>query len=154
MSITAPFNYFQSPSSVTTSGGISRSVSLNLSIEFNASTASSAAPVVQSVVLHQATVAVNGTFQVTVTVKNTGGTAGNFDVQLVDTDWFGGWQVVTPAFQNQAFTAGQSLPFTFNVKATSAGQHSFNGQARINGHWVWDGSSIQSANVTATSSNK
>jgi uncharacterized repeat protein (TIGR03803 family) len=154
MSITAPFNFFQSPSSVTTSGGVSRSVSLTLSIEFTAGTTSSATPVVQSVVLSQATVAVNGTFQVTVTVKNTGGTAGNFDVQLADTAWVSGWQVLTPAFQNQAFTAGQSQPFTFNVKATSAGQHAFNSQARINGHWVWDGSSIQSANVTATSSNK
>jgi hypothetical protein len=114
-------------------------------------TTTPSAPLVQSVDLSQETVVDNQTFQVTVTVKNTGQSAGNFDVQLVDTALLGGWQIVAPVPPptDLNFSAGQTQAFTFDVTATSAGTHSFKGQARINGHWLWDGSSLQSANVVA-----
>jgi hypothetical protein len=94
-------------------------------------------PVVQSVIPSETSVAVNQTFPVTVTVKNTGPSAGSFDIRLVDSAWLaaqgGGWTVTTPVQQNESFSAGQTLPFTFNVTATSAGTHSFLGQAGVHG---------------------
>ncbi len=113
-------------------------------------------PVVQSVTPSQTSVAVNQTFPVTLTVTNTGPSSGNFDIQLVDTAWTavlgGGWTVTTPVQQNQNFSGYQAQTFTFNVTATSEGKHSFNGQARISGHILWDGSSVQSGNVVASTS--
>jgi hypothetical protein len=115
-------------------------------------------PVVQSVSPSQTSVEVKQTFPVTVTVKNTGPSSGSFDIQLVDTAWAailgGGWTVASPVQQNQNFSGYQAQTFTFNVTATTEGTHSFNGQARMSGHVLWDGSSLQSANVVASPSSQ
>jgi hypothetical protein len=109
-------------------------------------------PVVKTVDVPQTPVTVNQSFPITVTVKNTGPSAGSFDIRLVDTALLGGWTVATPVKANQNFNAGQSQTFTFNVTATSAGTHSFLGQARVNGSisvdWI-GANGMHSANVVA-----
>ena len=120
------------------------------SMQSGRATATDATPQVQSVSLSTNAVAVNGTFTVTVTVQNTGSTSGSFDIQVADTALLGGWTMNTGPQLNQSFSAGQYWSFPFTVTASSGGTHSFNGQARISGHVLWDGSSMQSGNVTAT----
>jgi hypothetical protein len=111
---------------------------------------------VQTVTPAQTSVAVNQTFPVTVAVKNTGPSAGNFDIRLVDPALLGGWPVATSVQANQSFNAGQTLPFTFSVTATSAGTHNLLGQACVHGSlsedvdWV-GANGMKSADVVASS---
>jgi hypothetical protein len=129
--------------------------STNVIVQEGPQQASQSTPSVQSVIPSQTSVADNHVYPVTVTVKNTGSSAGNFDIQLVDTASEGGWPVLTPAPTptNVNFSVGQTQTFTFYVIPKSVGTHSFSGQARVNGHLLWDGSSLQSANVVAGSIN-